>query len=171
MILDIFARRARSREGRLQVELAQLDYMLPRLSGKGALMSRLGGGIGTRGPGEMKLETDGRRIRQRIQSVKREIERVRRYRTTRREARQRTEKRRLRLQRLSFGRLGRQARADPEEWADSDDPRRALQAMLDRHDRELEEWRQRVESRRQRLQRLSFGLLGRRAQAENGQAA
>ena len=89
----------------------------------------------------------------------------------REEARQRTEKRRLRLQRLSFGRLGRQARADPEEWADSDDPRRALQAMLDRHDRELEEWRQRVESRRQHLQRLSFGLLGRRAQAENGQAA
>ena len=91
LILDIFARRARSREGRLQVELAQLDYMLPRLSGKGALMSRLGGGIGTRGPGETKLETDRRRIRQRIQSVKREIERVRRNRTTRREARQRTE--------------------------------------------------------------------------------
>ena len=91
LILDIFARRARSREGRLQVELAQLDYMLPRLTGKGALMSRLGGGIGTRGPGETKLETDRRRIRNRIQAVKREIEKVRRNRTTRREARQRTQ--------------------------------------------------------------------------------
>jgi GTP-binding protein HflX len=89
LILDIFARRARTREGRLQVELAQLDYMLPRLTGKGVLLSRLGGGIGTRGPGETKLETDRRRIRQRIQSVKREIERVRRNRHTRREARQR----------------------------------------------------------------------------------
>jgi GTP-binding protein HflX len=89
LILDIFARRARTREGRLQVELAQLDYLLPRLTGKGVMLSRLGGGIGTRGPGETKLETDRRRIRQRIQSVKREIERVRRNRSTRREARQR----------------------------------------------------------------------------------
>ncbi len=69
LILDIFARRARTREGRLQVELAQLDYLLPRLGGKGVLLSRLGGGIGTRGPGETKLETDRRRIRQRIQAV------------------------------------------------------------------------------------------------------
>ena len=69
LILDIFARRARTREGRLQVELAQLDYLLPRLAGKGVLLSRLGGGIGTRGPGETKLETDRRRIRQRIQAV------------------------------------------------------------------------------------------------------
>jgi GTP-binding protein HflX len=91
LILDIFARRARTREGRLQVELAQLDYMLPRLAGKGVMLSRLGGGIGTRGPGETKLETDRRRIRQRIQSVKREIERVRRNRHTRREARQRAD--------------------------------------------------------------------------------
>ncbi len=67
LILDIFARRARTREGRLQVELAQLDYLLPRLAGRGVLLSRLGGGIGTRGPGETKLETDRRRIRQRIQ--------------------------------------------------------------------------------------------------------
>ena len=89
LILDIFARRARTREGRLQVELAQLDYMLPRLTGKGVLLSRLGGGIGTRGPGETKLETDRRRIRQRISAVRREIDRVRRSRTTRREARQR----------------------------------------------------------------------------------
>jgi GTP-binding protein HflX len=91
LILDIFARRARTREGRLQVELAQLDYMLPRLTGKGVLLSRLGGGIGTRGPGETKLETDRRRIRQRIQNVKREIEKVRRTRHTRREARQRAQ--------------------------------------------------------------------------------
>jgi GTP-binding protein HflX len=91
LILDIFARRARTREGRLQVELAQLDYLLPRLAGRGVMLSRLGGGIGTRGPGETKLETDRRRIRQRIQSVKREIERVRRHRHTRREARLRTE--------------------------------------------------------------------------------
>ena len=87
LILDIFARRARTREGRLQVELAQLDYILPRLSGQGILLSRLGGGIGTRGPGETKLETDRRRIRQRIQAVRREIDRVRRGRRTRREAR------------------------------------------------------------------------------------
>ncbi len=91
VILDIFARRARTREGRLQVELAQLDYMLPRLAGKGVLLSRLGGGIGTRGPGETKLETDRRRIRQRIQSIKREIEHVRRERHVRREARGRRE--------------------------------------------------------------------------------
>src|SRR5207247_1286372 len=90
LILDIFARRARTREGRLQVELAQLDYMLPRLTGKGVLLSRLGGGIGTRGPGETKLETERRRIRQRIQSVRREIDRVLLIRTTRLEARQRT---------------------------------------------------------------------------------
>jgi GTPase len=90
LILDIFARRARSREGRLQVELAQLDYMLPRLAGKGVMLSRLGGGIGTRGPGETKLETDRRRIRQRIQAVRREIDKVRRDRHVRREARQRT---------------------------------------------------------------------------------
>jgi GTP-binding protein HflX len=91
LILDIFARRARTREGRLQVELAQLDYLLPRLAGKGILLSRLGGGIGTRGPGETKLETDRRRIRQRIQAVRREIEHVRRERLTRREARRRRE--------------------------------------------------------------------------------
>ena len=91
LILDIFARRARTREGRLQVELAQLDYLLPRLAGKGVELSRLGGGIGTRGPGETKLETDRRRIRQRIQSVRREIDKVRRARTTRREARQKFE--------------------------------------------------------------------------------
>jgi GTP-binding protein HflX len=91
LILDIFARRARTREGRLQVELAQLDYLLPRLAGQGVLLSRLGGGIGTRGPGETKLETDRRRIRQRIQSVRREIEHVRRERSTRREARARRE--------------------------------------------------------------------------------
>jgi GTP-binding protein HflX len=89
LILDIFARRARTREGRLQVELAQLDYLLPRLAGKGVLLSRLGGGIGTRGPGETKLETDRRRIRQRIQSIRREIEHVRRERQTRRQARTR----------------------------------------------------------------------------------
>ena len=91
LILDIFARRARTREGRLQVELAQLDYLLPRLAGKGILLSRLGGGIGTRGPGETKLETDKRRIRQRIQAIKREIERVRRTRETRQSARVRAE--------------------------------------------------------------------------------
>jgi GTPase len=91
LILDIFARRAKSREGRLQVELAQLNYLLPRLAGRGVLLSRLGGGIGTRGPGETKLETDRRRIRQRIQSVKTEIERVRGSRRTRREARQRSQ--------------------------------------------------------------------------------
>jgi GTPase len=90
LILDVFARRASTREGRLQVELAQLDYLLPRLGGKGVLLSRLGGGIGTRGPGETKLETDRRRIRQRIQAVRREIDRVRRSRQTRRRARERS---------------------------------------------------------------------------------
>jgi GTP-binding protein HflX len=87
LILDIFASRARTREGRLQVELAQLDYLLPRLTGRGVLLSRLGGGIGTRGPGETKLETDRRRIRQRIRSVRREIDKVRTERATRREGR------------------------------------------------------------------------------------
>ena len=77
LILDIFARRARSREGQLQVELAQLNYMLPRLSGHGTALSRLGGGIGTRGPGEQKLEMDRRRIRGRIRSLSESIQRVR----------------------------------------------------------------------------------------------
>lgn len=74
LILDIFAQRARSREGKLQVELAQLRYMLPRLSGQGAALSRLGGGIGTRGPGETKLETDRRHIRRRIGKLKEQLE-------------------------------------------------------------------------------------------------
>ena len=69
LILDIFARRARSREGQLQVELAQLNYLLPRLGGRGTMLSRLGGGIGTRGPGEQQLEFDRRRIRARIRKL------------------------------------------------------------------------------------------------------
>ncbi|MGZ0085347.1 GTPase HflX [Caldibacillus thermoamylovorans] len=76
LILDIFARRARSKEGKLQVELAQLEYLLPRLGGQGAALSRLGGGIGTRGPGETKLETDRRHIRRRIDDIKAELRRI-----------------------------------------------------------------------------------------------
>ncbi|MBQ9227826.1 MAG: GTPase HflX [Eubacterium sp.] len=76
LILDIFAARARSNEGKLQVELAQLQYSLPRLSGKGTALSRLGGGIGTRGPGETKLETDRRHIRRRIETLRRELDKV-----------------------------------------------------------------------------------------------
>lgn len=82
LILDIFAGRARSAEGRLQVELAQLQYMLPRLAGKGTALSRLGGGIGTRGPGETKLESDRRHIRRRIQSLREQLEQVERRRET-----------------------------------------------------------------------------------------
>ncbi len=74
LILDIFAIRARTNEGKLQVELAQLKYLMPRLSGKGKEMSRLGGGVGTRGPGETKLETDKRHIRRRIESLKDDLE-------------------------------------------------------------------------------------------------
>jgi GTP-binding protein HflX len=88
LILDIFARHARTREGQLQVELAQLNYLLPRLPGKGTELSRLGAGIGTRGPGEQKLETDRRRIRDRVGKIERAIEAVRRQRATRRRARQ-----------------------------------------------------------------------------------
>lgn len=88
LILDIFARRARTREGKLQVELAQLKYLLPRLVGAGAALSRLGGGIGTRGPGETKLETDRRRIRARIHAVSADIEQVRQRRSQLRERRQ-----------------------------------------------------------------------------------
>jgi GTP-binding protein HflX len=87
LILDIFARRARTREGKLQVELAQLRYLLPRLVGAGAALSRLGGGIGTRGPGETKLETDRRRIRTRIHALQEDIEQVRRRRAQLRERR------------------------------------------------------------------------------------
>ena len=76
LILDIFAQRAQSREGKLQVELAQLQYLLPRLTGQGILLSRLGGGIGTRGPGEQKLEMDRRRIRDRIGRLERELKEV-----------------------------------------------------------------------------------------------
>src|SRR6266850_821276 len=87
LILDIFARRARTREGKWQVELAQLQYLLPRLAGSGTALSRLGGGIGTRGPGETKLETDRRRIRTRIHAVSEDIERVRQRRSQLRERR------------------------------------------------------------------------------------
>jgi len=87
LILDIFARRARTREGKLQVELAQLQYLMPRLVGSSAALSRLGGGIGTRGPGETKLETDRRRIRHRVSMVSKEIEAVRRRRAQSRERR------------------------------------------------------------------------------------
>src|SRR5437588_3551659 len=88
LILDIFARQARSREGQLQVELAQLNYLLPRLAGAGPELSRLGGGIGTRGPGEQKLETDRRRIRDRVRRIGAAIETLRRQRALRRNARQ-----------------------------------------------------------------------------------
>src|SRR5271155_5036807 len=88
LILDIFACHARTREGQLQVELAQLNYLLPRLTGRGEELSRLGGGIGTRGPGEQKLETDRRRIRDRVRKIQQAIETVRRQRATRRSARQ-----------------------------------------------------------------------------------
>ncbi len=87
LILDIFSRRARTREGKLQVELAQLKYLMPRLVGAGAALSRLGGGIGTRGPGETKLETDRRRIRHRISALGRDIDGVRRRRSQLRERR------------------------------------------------------------------------------------
>lgn len=88
LILDIFAQRASTREGILQVELAQLQYLLPRLSGHGKNLSRLGGGIGTRGPGETKLETDRRHIRDRISDLKAQINEVNRHRTLYRERRQ-----------------------------------------------------------------------------------
>jgi GTP-binding protein HflX len=88
LILDIFARRAKTREGKWQVELAQLKYLLPRLVGSSAALSRLGGGIGTRGPGETKLETDRRRIRVRIQAIQREIDQVRQRRSQLRDRRQ-----------------------------------------------------------------------------------
>jgi GTP-binding protein HflX len=88
LILDIFATHAHTREGQLQVELAQLNYLLPRLTGRGEELSRLGGGIGTRGPGEQKLETDRRRIRERVRKIQQAIETVRRQRATRRRARQ-----------------------------------------------------------------------------------
>jgi GTPase len=88
LILDIFATHARTREGQLQVELAQLDYLLPRLTGRGAEMSQLGGGIGTRGPGETQLETDRRKIYRRIRHVKEQIENVRRIRAQQRQRRE-----------------------------------------------------------------------------------
>ena len=81
LILDIFAQRAQSKEGKLQVELAQLTYTLPRLTGRGVSLSRLGGGIGTRGPGETKLEADRRRIKERMTKLERELEKARRART------------------------------------------------------------------------------------------
>jgi GTP-binding protein HflX len=88
LILDIFARHARTREGQLQVELAQLEYMLPRLTGRGRAMSQLGGGIGTRGPGETQLETDRRRIQRRIDQLKLDLEAVRGVRKQQRQRRE-----------------------------------------------------------------------------------
>jgi len=88
LILDIFARRARTREGKLQVELAQLKYLMPRLVGSATALSRLGGGIGTRGPGETKLETDRRRLRHRISVISKDIDVVRQRRTQLRDRRQ-----------------------------------------------------------------------------------
>jgi GTP-binding protein HflX len=89
LILDIFGRRARTNEGKLQVELAQLEYRLTRLAGYREYLSRLGGGIGTRGPGETKLEMDRRQIRHRIGTLKRDIERIRRHRQLHRDRRRR----------------------------------------------------------------------------------
>lgn len=91
LILDIFAQRARSREGKYQVELAQLNYLLPRLTGMGAALSRLGGGVGTRGPGETKLETDRRHIRRRIHHITKELENVKSSRQLQRSARMKTQ--------------------------------------------------------------------------------
>ena len=88
LILDIFARHARTREGQLQVELAQLDYMMPRLAGHGIEMSQLGGGIGTRGPGETKLETDRRKIARRVRHLEQQLEKVRRTRAQQRQRRE-----------------------------------------------------------------------------------
>jgi GTP-binding protein HflX len=88
LILDIFARRARTREGQLQVEYAQLSYLLPRLAGRGIEMSRLGGGIGTRGPGETQLETDRRRIFRRLRKIEQDLERVRAGRSVHRSQRE-----------------------------------------------------------------------------------
>jgi GTP-binding protein HflX len=88
LILDIFARHARTREGQLQVELAQLEYMLPRLTGRGAAMSQTGGGIGTRGPGETKLETDRRRIQKRLVHLRRDLDSVREVRSQQRQRRE-----------------------------------------------------------------------------------
>ncbi|MFZ1156255.1 MAG: GTPase HflX, partial [Candidatus Sulfotelmatobacter sp.] len=88
LILDIFARHARTREGQLQVELAQLQYMMPRLKGHGSEMSQLGGGIGTRGPGETKLETDRRKIARRVRHVEQQLENVRRIRAQQRQRRE-----------------------------------------------------------------------------------
>ena len=87
LILDIFAQRAKTKEGRLQVELAQYKYLLPRLSGMGASLSRLGGGIGTRGPGETTLETARRHLRERINRLEEELEQVRKVRGVQRERR------------------------------------------------------------------------------------
>ncbi len=89
VILDIFAGRANSKEGKLQVELAQMQYILPRLTGYGTKLSRLGGGIGTRGPGETKLETDRRRIRKRISDLKKSIEEIKKHRELHRSRRKR----------------------------------------------------------------------------------
>ena len=88
LILDIFARHARTREGQLQVELAQLQYMMPRLAGRGVEMSQLGGGIGTRGPGETQLETDRRKISRRMRHLEQQIENVRRIRAQQRQRRE-----------------------------------------------------------------------------------
>lgn len=91
LILDIFAQRARSRAGKLQVELAQLEYLLPRLVGRGEAMSRLGGGIGTRGPGETKLETERRRIQKRVSRLQQEVNQLQSHRSRMRQQRQKQE--------------------------------------------------------------------------------
>ena len=95
LILDIFAQRAKSLEGKMQVELAQLQYLLPRLVGKGVILSRMGGGIGARGPGEQKLEIDRRRIRERVEKLKEDLRHVGLHRQTirkRRKEKETTEK-------------------------------------------------------------------------------
>ena len=98
LILDIFAQRARTREGKLQVELAQLKYLLPRLVAKNTAMSRLTGGIGGRGPGETKLEINRRRVRQRIRTLEKALDDVRKH---RRQQRIRRRRNRIPLSRLS----------------------------------------------------------------------
>ena len=124
LILDIFARRARTREGQLQVELAQLKYLLPRLVGSAAALSRLGGGIGTRGPGETKLETDRRRIRHRISVLSGEIDVVRRRRTQLRDRRHKAAVPTVAL--VGYTNAGKTHAVQPAHWRGGGGVRRAV---------------------------------------------
>ena len=151
LILDIFAQRARSNEGKLQVELAQLEYLLPRLTRQWTHLSRLGGGIGTRGPGETQLEVDRRRMRERIGHLKRRLDTVERTRSL-----QRKERHEVPFATVALGRLHQRRQVDVDEYAH---PRRRVRRRQTVRDPRSDDARAAFAQRRQSHDCRTVGFI------------